>query len=183
LHRFKQQHPQVALQFESELTYKNFDDTKMDGCFRFAPQPDEALQSKKLFRHFAVPVAAPALLSRSSWNGDPETLSHFCWCHTLSQPDLWRQWTQAWDLALLHAQEDVFFDDADTALQAARNGIGVALAAWPLVETMVTDGELVRLSECHPQLYSDYYFVYSKSNADHRLQQFIAWLDQEIATL
>ena len=181
LHRFKHQYPNVLLQFESELTYKPFDANKIDGCFRFTPPIDKGLHVKKLFRQFAVPVAAPVLLNKSDWNGDLRCLSAFNWCHTLSQPDLWQQWTDAWGLPNLLANENMFFDDADTALQAAKNGIGVAMAAWPLVEATVTAGHLVRLSDCHPQLYSDYYFICAKSNHDSRLQLFINWLNQEMA--
>lgn len=178
LEQFTALNPEVQLSFDSESTYKNFNVETTDGCFRFSPEPRDDLETLKLFRQYAVPVASPKLLERHGWNGDLALLSDMRWFDAAAQPDLWLQWQRLHQCESLNAKDRLSFDDAETALQAAREGLGVVMGAWPLIEKDIQQQRLVCLTEPHSALSETYYFVYPRSSRQPSLLAMVEWLRQ-----
>ena len=176
LSEFSNRHPHIQLSFESDSTYQSFDVHKTDGCFRFAPEARDDLVALKLFRQYAVPVASPELIQQKGLGRALEFFNHVRWFDAASQPQLWYQWQQAHQSTHLAPTDRISFDDAETALQAAREGLGVAMAAWPLIEKDVKEERLVCLTEPLESLSEYYYFVYAKNNKDPSLQLMVEWL-------
>lgn len=177
LHAFTQQHENIRLTFESALTYKAFDSTKIDGCFRFEAKADAHTEVMKLHRQYMIPLASPDLLERHGWNGDLTILNKLCWFHSTHQPDLWAQWQQHFDLESLSPAESLDFDDAETALQAARQGLGVVMGAMPMVQRDIDEGRLVALTEPQQALSADYFFVYPKVHSNPAITAMVQWLE------
>jgi len=178
LAQFTALNPEVQLSFDSESTYKRFDADVTDGCFRFAPELRDDLETLKLFRQYAVPVASPKLLERHGWSGDLAALNDMRWFDAAAQPDLWQQWQRIYQCESLTAKDRLSFDDAETALQAARESLGVVMGAWPLIERDIQQQRLVCLTEPHPALSETYYFVYSRNSRQPSLLAMVEWLRQ-----
>jgi LysR family glycine cleavage system transcriptional activator len=178
LHAFTKQHRNIRLTFESALTYKPFDSAKVDGCFRFDAKPDTHTQVMKLHRQYMIPLASPRLLEREGWNGDLNILNQLSWFHSTHQPDLWERWQQHFNLESLSPAESLYFDDAETALQAAREGLGVVMGAIPIVQRDLDEGKLIPLTQPQQVLSADYYFVYPKTHNNPAINAMVQWLDE-----
>ncbi|MGH1372159.1 MAG: LysR substrate-binding domain-containing protein [Cellvibrionaceae bacterium] len=178
LSSFTALHPNIQLSFESDSTYQKFNAANVDGCFRFSPENREDLVSLRLFRQYAIPVASPELLARHSWSGDMSVLSEMRWFDSEAQPDYWSQWKQVHGYNCLEAKDRLSFGDAETGLQAAREGLGVVMGAWPLIEKDLQQKKLVALTEPSSRLSEPYYFVYSRENTKPALAAMIDWLEQ-----
>ena len=176
LTEFTDANPDVQLTFDSDLTYKSFDEQLIDGCFRFAPEKRDDLIAMKLFRQYAVPVVKPELLQQHDWSQDLSMLEKMRWFDSAAQPELWSKWQDVHQCQHLQPLDRISFDDAETALQAARQGLGVSMAAWPLIEMDVKEGRLVCLTEPSESLCEIYYFVYSKTNSNPSLLAMVEWL-------
>lgn len=178
LSEFTSQNPQVQLSFDSDSTYQSFNTSITDGCFRFSPEPRDDLIALKLFHQYAIPVASPELLAQHGWNGDMNVLSEMRWFDAAAQPDLWQQWKLAHGYEALEAKDRLSFNDAETALQAAREGLGVVMGAWPLIERDIQQQRLVALTEPNPELSEAYYFVYPRESRQPALLSMVEWLKQ-----
>lgn len=137
------------------------------------------LVAERLFRSPLIAVAAPALAHRLI--GQPlEALA--------SQPlldDGWREW---FALAGLPVAPVVVasFNDAGVLLQAAEQGMGVALARELLAGDALLDGRLVRVASQELDLDAgrDYHVVYPEAlRDDPAVRAFCDWLHAEIAAL
>jgi LysR family transcriptional regulator, glycine cleavage system transcriptional activator len=176
LSEFTEEHGDIGLTFESDLTYQNFDSAKIDGCFRFAPIESEETIAMELFRQYLAPVASPELLRQHGWNGDLSILSQLRWFHSLSQPQMWASWQAHFQQEQLQPLESLHFDDAETALQAAREGLGVVMGAMPLIQRDIDRGSLVPLTEQQEALSAVYYFVYPKYHSNPAITAMVDWL-------
>lgn len=181
LQQFNEEYPHINLSFESEHTYQPFNAQYYDGCFRFEAEPSEEADCFHLFKQYAVPVASPSLLRAIEWGGDLSELNQLRWFYTASQPQLWDQWKQLHGLSSLNPKEISEFDDAEMALQAAKKGLGIVMAAWPLIDDDIASGDLVMLSEKHEALAADYYFLYAKNSNNPNLSVFVNWLQRSLA--
>ncbi len=178
LSSFTSLHPNIQLSFDSDTAYKPFDSRAVDGCFRFSPEQRDDLVAMKLFRQYAIPVASSELLSQHDWAGDLKILSELRWFEAAAQPDLWQQWQRAHHCENLTPKDRLSFNDAETALQAAREGLGVVMGAWPLIEKDIEQQRLICLTKPLVELSEIYYFVYSKDNRQPELLAMVEWLKQ-----
>lgn len=176
LSEFTEQYGDIGLTFESDLTYQSFDRSKIDGCFRFAPTESEEAVVMPLFRQYLVPVASPELLRQHDWSGNLNVLSQLRWFHSSSQPQMWASWQAHFQQEQLQPLESLHFDDAETALQAAREGLGVVMGALPLIQRDIDKGTLVPLTEQQEALSAVYYFVYPKQHSNPAISAMVEWL-------
>ncbi len=176
LSEFTEQYGNIGLTFESDLTYQPFESAKIDGCFRFAPPESEEIVAMPLFRQYLVPVASPELLHQHGWSGDLSILSQLRWFHSSSQPQMWASWQAHFQQEHLQPLESLHFDDAETALQAAREGLGVVMGAMPLIQRDIDRGALLPLTEQQQALSAVYYFVYPKHHSNLAITAMVEWL-------
>ncbi|MBV1922364.1 MAG: hypothetical protein KUG73_16930, partial [Pseudomonadales bacterium] len=152
-----------------------FDETLIDVCIRFAPAQEEALVCEPFFPQQAVLLAAPSLVEKFDLQDNVDRVSECEWLTLQSQPDLMQLWFEGQGDVSKHSC--IQFDDAQAALMAAKEGMGVVLGAWPLVSELVDSKQLVQLGPANPCLSSDYYLVHPKSLADYPpLVLFKEWL-------
>ncbi|QRM32397.1 LysR substrate-binding domain-containing protein [Microvirga sp. VF16] len=89
--------------------------------------------------------AATALLSPSTAPSpaSPEELRHSILLHIKSRPHAWRQWFGVCGIVIDAPSVGPFYDHFFLSLQAAINGLGVALGPLCLVEDDIRDNRLV----------------------------------------
>lgn len=191
---FLAQHDDVEIQFESSSTYRPFDEEVMDICIRFTPEDNTSLHCEAFFPQQAVLVAAPSLVAQHDLLAGVDRALSCEWLAVRTQPTLMQQWFKAHlleghnlgegklDQHQLDQHNQIFFDDAQAALMAAKEGVGVVLAAWPLIDDLITTNQLVQLGPPSTQFASDYYLVYPKSLANYPpLLQFKHWLVTQVS--
>ena len=90
-----------------------------------------------------LPVCSPALLARLSLRR-PEDLRQHTLLHAATLPEVWPQWLLAAGVPDLEPRGSVTLEHFYLTLQAALDGLGVAIGPERLVADDVADGRLVK---------------------------------------
>jgi LysR family glycine cleavage system transcriptional activator len=118
--------------------------TEADIAIRFGAGRWRGAQAHVLFGETTFPVAAPAVAKRLSGKL-PESLIKECLIHDSDGSD-WRAWLKAAGITSSPSGLERTFVDHDLAMQAAQQGLGVALARTPLATGALKEAKLVRLA-------------------------------------
>lgn len=133
LRQFNASHPQILVQLNASLALADLDRAHYDFAVRdlpASPGPQAAL----LFRDTLTPVCRPDLVERI---GALPLLHDTNFEH-------WRQWLRAIDRAELLAQcESSILNDYNLVIEAALNGIGIAIGRTELIADLLISGRLV----------------------------------------
>jgi LysR family glycine cleavage system transcriptional activator len=126
-----------------------------------------------------VPVCSPALLQRLPLQA-PEDLRQHTLLHTSSLPRLWPDWLASARIPTLKPAAAVIFDHFYLTLQAAIDGVGIAMGPVALVSSDLQAGRLV-IPFAQPRLKSRSYCAYVPADkaADKTIALFCAWLQEE----
>ncbi len=90
-----------------------------------------------------LPVCSPALLARLPLHR-PEQLQQHTLLHAATLPEVWPQWLMAAGVPDLEPQGSVTLEHFYLTLQAALDGLGVAIGPERLVADNVADGRLTK---------------------------------------
>lgn len=143
--------------------------------------PWPGLINERLFHSPLIAVAAPALAHRLI--GQP--LQALAGQPLLDDVDVWREWFAQAGLPVAPVVV-ASFNDAGVLLQAAEQGMGVALARELIAGDALLDGRLVRVAAQELDLDAgrDYNVVYPETlRDDPAVRTFCDWLHAEIAAL
>ncbi|WP_454733260.1 MULTISPECIES: transcriptional regulator GcvA [Cupriavidus] len=126
-----------------------------------------------------VPVCSPALLRRVPLR-KPEDMRQHTLLHTSSLPRLWPDWLAQAGIAALRPAAALTFDHFYLTLQAAIDGIGIAMGPTALVADDLAAGRLV-MPFTGPRLPSRSYCTYvpDGKSGDALVVLFRAWLEHE----
>ncbi|APW39024.1 LysR family transcriptional regulator [Rhodoferax koreense] len=126
-----------------------------------------------------TPVCSPLLLARTGPLTEPADLRRHTLLVSRSAPLVWRDWLRGAGVAPMRPVGELVFDHAHLGVQAAMQGLGVALANPYLVAESLASGLLVtpfpqvRLHE------KEFYWILSSQAADdEEAQAFCDWLRQ-----
>jgi LysR family glycine cleavage system transcriptional activator len=193
LQRFAKAHPEIDLRLTSSL--EMIDGRAPDNGHPLFIEPgDERVAIRygdgdyvgsridRIFQAAYVPVCSPRLLDGPNPLLAPEDLRHHTLIHDDTVPDAnrrptWKQWLQQEGVEGVDALRGPHFTDGSLAIEAAADGMGVALALRPLVCSDVKAGRLViPFDSPMPSNYA-YYFV-TPETAHERidLSQFRTWV-------
>jgi LysR family glycine cleavage system transcriptional activator len=139
----------------------------------------------EVFSAVYVPVCSPKLLKGDHPLHKPEdlrfhTLLHDDTVHEEGARPSWADWLAAVGVADVDASRGPHFSDASLSLEAALEGMGVALAMKPLVRTEIEAGRLaVPFDITAPATYS--YYLVTPEGANGTVAAFRQWLLEEAA--
>jgi LysR family glycine cleavage system transcriptional activator len=110
----------------------------------------------------------------------PEDLRQHTLLHTSSLPRLWPDWLAKTRIPALRPAATLTFDHFYLTLQAAIDGIGIAMGPTALVSDDLAAGRLVA-PFASPRLPSRSYCTYvpDEKSADHLVVLFRSWLEHE----
>ena len=126
-----------------------------------------------------IPVCSPVLLQRLPLSM-PEDLQQHTLLHTSSLPRLWPDWLASAQIPALRPAATLTFDHFYLTLQAAIDGIGIAMGPTALVSDDLAAGRLVA-PFTGPRLPSRSYCTYvpDGKSADDLVMLFRSWLESE----
>jgi LysR family glycine cleavage system transcriptional activator len=125
-----------------------------------------------------IPVCAPALLERGAI-ARPQDLARQTLLHADKRPGAWQRWLTAAGVAEIeHQAARQRFDHFYLALQAATDGLGVALGPLPIVADDLAAGRLVA-PLAGPLVPSASYCWITARTAGPEVAAFCAWLSAE----
>jgi len=141
-----------------------------------------ALVTHRLFAHRLVVGCAPALaagLDPSSFASlDGQTLI----VHE-NRPDAWDNWARALDTPPPRAGKVICCDSMSEVMQAAAQGLGVAIVSWPLARNRFDTGELVRVFAQEVATNEHFHLAHRPEESERAdVAQLIDWIVAEFGT-
>ena len=144
LSSFQEQHPEIDVRITTSMELVDFRTSNVDAAIRYGQGRWPGLDAEWLMAEHLFPVCSPKLLMGERALRRPEDLAHATLLHTSSTIDDWRLWLTAAGLpAHLSQNRGLTFDLAFMTIQAAIEGLGVAMGHTAYVSDDVASGRLV----------------------------------------
>lgn len=187
LRHFRELHPATEVELQTSLNLANFEKDRLDIGVRTGTGEWPGLQSELLMPIHMTPVCSPDLHSGGSPVIDPGGLHKFTLIHADVSPGTgieseWAEWLTAAGATYAGSAKGLNFHDPGLALQAAIDGLGIAMGYLELAAVDIAAGRLVqpfRQVVRHPW---SYYIVRPAGQATHRdAEIFREWLRTEAA--
>ncbi|HVI88806.1 MAG TPA: transcriptional regulator GcvA [Dongiaceae bacterium] len=187
LDRFVSQHPDVDVRVLATMDLVDFNSEAIDLAIRYGRGHYPGLQADLLMREAVFPVASPKLLEGRDATDLASLLHNATLLHDDSPdqdptcPD-WKSWLRAAGITDVDWQRGLRFNQSTFVLEAAANGLGLALAKATLVQHDLAAGRLVQMAATQTQIELAYFIVYPPDRTNQRAAAaFRQWLGAEIA--
>ena len=186
--QFQTAHPEIDLRLDTNIRMLDYLNEGVDIGVRYGLGDWPELASLLLMKEDIYPVCSPRLVEQGLRS--PQDLANFALLHDTSLPSgtgfpSWHNWIQEMALSNIDATKGLKINNSASVIQAAVNGLGVALGRSVLAADDLNYGSLVRPFSQHcSQLQMAYYAVWHPSN-DHNaaILAFKQWLQQQVRRL
>ena len=179
LAQFRAEHPDVDVKVETSNESVESLKEIYDVVIRGGPDTFYGYSMQLFLSEERLPVCSPALLQRLPLR-TPDDLREHTLLHTSSLPRLWPDWLARARISALRPAATLTFDHFYLTLQAAIDGIGIAMGPTALVSDDLATGRLVA-PFAGPRLPSRSYCTYVPDgrSADDVIVLFRSWLERE----
>ncbi len=171
---FRARHPDIEIKFSSSVQLWSGDD-EFDLGIRSGLGRWPGLKADLIAREYLSPVCSPTLRQEQSVLAQPAGLTSVMLLHDEPRA-AWRHWGELTGVSL-DLDRGVQFSDAALVLQAAADGLGVALGRLMLAADDLRAGRLVQLFDLALPNDFSYWLVYAHATAQRpEAAAFRAWL-------
>jgi LysR family glycine cleavage system transcriptional activator len=140
---FQAAHPDMPVEVSTNMALVDFRREEIDVAIRYGRGRWPGLHATWLLAEDILPVCAPGLHDGPNALRQPADLAAHRLITVSTYPDEWHLWLTAAGLPTALAERAMVFDMPILAIQAAIDGMGVALGHTPLVEADLAAGRLV----------------------------------------
>jgi LysR family glycine cleavage system transcriptional activator len=152
---------------------------EVDVAIRYGKGDWPGLVAVKVLSEEIFPVCAPALAAQLR---TPDDLASVTLLHDELRED-WAMWLAAAEVTGIDSHKGPGFDDSGLLIQAAVEGLGVALGRSALVDDDLADGRLARPFSLGLPAASAYYVVHpAGAETQPKVRAFRDWMLSEAAT-
>jgi LysR family transcriptional regulator, glycine cleavage system transcriptional activator len=179
LSAFQEAHPGIDVRITTSTGLVDFRSGDVDAAIRYGRGNWAGLRADWLMADEMFPVCSPALLQSDKPLRCPEDLANFTLLHSSGgYDDDWRLWLTAAGLpANISKQPGLTFDLILMTVQAAIDGIGVAMGRTSYVQADIAKGRLVVPFKIALPTDAGFYLVSPEAKADPpKLRAFRQWL-------
>ncbi len=181
LSRFQQAHPATEVRIATAVSLVDFEREDFDCAIRFGDGHWDGLHADLLFPEQLVPVCSPSLPTKENPLATPADLKHHTLLHAQLRSDDWQLWLHAAGIDDADAEHGPVFETRNFAIQAAIDGLGVAVVDPHLVAEELKSGRLIQPFAELPISRGAYYLVYPDRIAKaERFKAFRKWLLSEV---
>ena len=185
LDRFVKAHPEIDIRVSTNSSPPDFARDTYDVAIRFGSGYYPDLHSEMCLAVNVFPVCSPGLLQCEHPLREPADLKHQTLLHDAStysngSNPHWSAWLKHAGARDVDASRGLSFTPSHLVIDAAIDGLGVALAKDSWVEQDLRAGRLVRPFGVALPVESAYYMVFPKHRAgDVRIATFVDWVRSE----
>ena len=175
---FQEAHPGIDVRITTSTGLVDFKAGDVDAAIRYGRGNWPGVRAEWLMADEVFPVCSPALLNGKRPLKCPEDLRDHVLLHTSTNNDDWRQWLTAAGLPSdISKQQGITFDLMLMTVQAAIDGIGVAMGRTSYVQDDIAKGRLVVPFKIALPSDAGFYLVSPEGAADApKLRAFRQWL-------
>jgi LysR family transcriptional regulator, glycine cleavage system transcriptional activator len=175
---FKKKYPAIDVIVTIGDGAIDFNTTNADIAIRVAkthiwkPQHAEIFMGEEL-----IPVCSPQLKSQTTPLENPKDLLHYSLLQHTTRPDMWADYVSALGYKDVKGKHGLGFEHFFMLIQAAEEGLGIALIPKFLIEKELASGRLVLAFNANFQSPYNYYLVYPKQKAKLlKIKNFKKWI-------
>jgi len=177
LAQFQKAYPDFELRISTPSKTVDFSNEEIDAAIYLGDEawwPEESVEF--LFRDKIIPVCSPQLIT-----DDKAKLETFKLLNVpiIGRKEDWPTWLKAASLPPLKNFSVLQFQTLDQALEAAINGVGVAMGNESLIKTEMQSGSLITPWPLSIPAPNAYYLVYPKEKTNKH-HVFSSWLRSQI---
>jgi LysR family glycine cleavage system transcriptional activator len=182
LKRFRRLYPDVDVRIVGDAKLVDLRARSADLAIRFGRGQYPGLNVVRLMSDAVFPVCSPRLLAEIGPIESPQEITRFPLLHdapteTDASGSDWASWLAHVGAADVPAREGLRFDDANLTLEAASNGLGLALARRSLVTVDLSSSRLVRVLPQEAPTSFAYFLVMTPEMAENpSATVFCQWL-------
>jgi len=177
---FRRRHPDVEVRVSTSYRYVDLHESDVDVALRFGEGGWENVHAELLLEESVQPVCSPALLAERPPVATAADLLQLPLVHMVLGRNQWDLWASAQGVAPASAGSAIRFDEPLGALQAAVEGLGVALGPKALVMDDLRAGRLVIPYDSEQPAGGGHHLVHTKrAGARPVVRAFCAWLRDE----
>jgi LysR family transcriptional regulator, glycine cleavage system transcriptional activator len=175
---FQDANPGIEVRITTSTHLVDFQREDVDIAVRYGRGIWPGLRADWLMAEHIFPVCSPVLLNDAKPLRAPEDLAHHTLLHTTVSREDWQLWLTAAGLpASIATRRGMTFDQGFMAIQAAMEGLGVALGRFHLVEVDIAAGRLVAPFDTVLPQDAGYYVVAPEATAQTaKIVRFRDWL-------
>ena len=180
---FQDAHPGIEVRITTSSHLVDFQREEVDMAVRYGHGNWTGLRTQWLMAEDIFPVCSPTVMKGPKPLRRPEDLVHHTLLHTTAGRENWQLWLTAAGLPVsLALRRGLSFDQSFMALQAAMDGLGVALSSRNLVGADIAAGRLVMPFDLVLPAHAGYYIVAPEETADMtKIALFRDWLLRSVA--
>ena len=185
LSRFMALYPTLNLHIRTRNDLVDFQTEAFDCAVYFGDGDYGNLEKLELMKETLFPVCSLNYAKTHHLYANPNALSSCRLIHDAApwakagHQDEWKVWAKEYHVTL--SDRHCSFDRADLALQAAQQGLGVAMGRLSFVRALLEKGELVKPFDWVVESRFHYYLVYrSERKSSAKVVAFQEWLLSEI---
>jgi LysR family glycine cleavage system transcriptional activator len=176
---FQEAHPGIDVRITTSTNLVDFQRDNVDAAIRYGRGQWPGVRADWLMADELFPVCSPVLLNGNKPLKCPEDLRDHVLLHTSNaNSDDWRLWLTAAGLPTnISTKPDVTFDLVFMTVQAAIDGVGVAMGRTAYVQDDIAKGRLVVPFRIALPTDAGFYLVSPAGRADSpKLSAFRQWL-------
>lgn len=176
LSKFQESFPNVEVRISTTSRKLRYVGTAFDIGVRSGVERGSGILSETLMPDRRIPVCSPAILQDRPVE-TPHDLRRHVLLHSTTTRSTWTQWLSAAGASGLVPVRNLELDHVYLQLQAAVDGLGIALASAPLIEADIAAGRLV-CPIAAPELPADDYELVIREDRAHdpAVRVFRSWI-------
>lgn len=157
---FHANHPDTDIQILTSFRKIRFEEEDVDMASFVGAKLPAGHDGVRLFADEFLPVCSPALLKVKRAMRIPSDLAEATLLHSVRRMDDWERWLEVAGASGLRAKRALSFENSSLAIQAALDGVGVAVVQRAYVLEHLKTGALVAPFEIVGRSNSCYYLVW-----------------------
>jgi LysR family glycine cleavage system transcriptional activator len=180
LTRFRKAHPDIKVRLSASHVHTDFTRADIDIDIRYGLQAWTDLHVEAIFAEEVVPLISPSLKEQLQLRQPEDLLVQDL---ILSNVNIvqWPQWFAAQGVPISPSEYNLSFDRAFLSIQAAMQGLGIALESDRLAEDALGRGTLVPVFPYQKRIQVHaHHIVYPPSHAERtKVARFVEWVRRE----
>ncbi len=179
LGRFADAYPEIDVRISANDLVVDFDQEEVDVAIRYGQGDWSNVIAERFMEEDIFVVCSPKLVEGPHPLRTPMDLEHHTMLHDQMRED-WRMWLEAKGLDI-ESRRSLGISNSSMVIQAAIDGLGVALGRSVLVADDLATGRLVKPFDDAIHAEFAYYIVYPERNAQRpKVKAFRDWVFSEV---
>lgn len=188
LKKFRTRRPSTSVRLHATMDLVDFETQGIDIGIRTGKGHWPGLKSQLLMPIHMTPLCSPDLISGLGRNLRIKDLNSFTLIHAdvsrgVGFESEWQAWLEVAGATNVDSSNGLSFHDPGLALQAAIDGLGIAMGYVELAKTDIEQNRLVQPFDFQTKHPWSYYIVVPEDNAgDQLIEEFSNWLLDEVGS-